>query len=315
LVAIIAVETKVFSVTSFYKELKAALSHIRVMEWKYVNPMNHETFYFQQLKLIDEFDRLLKIMLIENKEYCPFVDDKENGLIRLFKDLNDRTYVQYACAGLSKRRFKTMKEFLDEYSEIILQHFQLSVATKEIPYHSHTEHEERQREYFKKRRELGSRFNNTGKRTKESSDGLLNHITSSGEEFEDVWRDANPYQPEDQGYESEDSVSVNSQQDTEKPATTADHTEDREFELDLQDLLAFGEQQQTKPDKKSFACMKKLFAGKCENATCPYGHGSEVLRKHASEMREKLTAFLSSQGSPNKDNPGYSVLKRDKFKN
>lgn len=46
LIQIIALETKVYSTTSFYKELKAALSHVKIMEWKYVNPMNHQAFYF-----------------------------------------------------------------------------------------------------------------------------------------------------------------------------------------------------------------------------------------------------------------------------
>ena len=64
---IIAQETQVYSSANFYKELKEAMSHVKLMNWKYVSPVNHEVFYFQQLRLIEEFGRLLKIMLIHNK--------------------------------------------------------------------------------------------------------------------------------------------------------------------------------------------------------------------------------------------------------
>lgn len=322
LVQIIALETKVYSPTTFYKELKAALSHIKIMEWKYVNPMNHQAFYFQQLRLMDEFERLLKIMLVENKEHCPYVDDKEGGLIRLFKDLNDKTYVKYACAGLSKRKYESMKEFFEEYSQIILSHYQLSQAVKDIPYHSHTEHEEKQQEYFKKRREISSRlsnskFNGPAKTSRDNHGDILGNLSNMEQEFdeaEDTWKDVNADMDNiNQGYESEDSVSVNSKEDFKMSSSSSKPVKVPENEQDAHDLQAFGEQQGT-PDKKSLACLKKLLGGKCDNLNCPYGHSNEILKKHALGMKDKLNAFLQSNGAPPKDNPAYTILKNDKSK-
>ena len=78
---IIAHETRVYSTVAFYNELKDSLAHVHIMDWSKVSAVNHEVFYFQQLKLIDNFKRMLQIMLECNRKWCPRVDDKEYGLV------------------------------------------------------------------------------------------------------------------------------------------------------------------------------------------------------------------------------------------
>jgi hypothetical protein len=148
LFAVISSETQVYSETQFYKELSDALQHVRIMEWKYVTPVNHEVFYFQQLKLIHEMKKLLKIMLVRNKEYCPKVNFKPCGLLKLFVEVNDKTYVNHCLPAIATLRFATFEDFCEEYLEIILSHYQLSLRSREMPYTSNLRHEEKQREYY-----------------------------------------------------------------------------------------------------------------------------------------------------------------------
>jgi hypothetical protein len=305
---IIARETQVYSATSFYQALKEALGQPRMMDWNLVTPVNHETFYFQQLKLMSDFGRVLKIMLVKNREYCPRIDFKELGLIRLFKEINDKTYVKYCCADLTRTSYKTMDDFFEEYTEIAMGHYQLSLATRELPYAVNKVHEEKQKEYFQRRKDL-STVNNFMKK----DDHNLTHISGEQEMVSDspVWKDAFPVidssdHVEDQ--DSADSVSVTSNDEHITPLS-----------LDLydqvhQELHAFGDTSDRPPvDKKTFACLKKLLSGKCESGTCPYGHKPDVLEKGAREIRDKVDVYLASTGKSS-DKPAYTVLQRDKFR-
>ena len=108
---IIARETRVYSTVAFYNELKESLAQVRIMDWSKVSAIIHEVFYFQQLKLIDNFKCMPQIMLECNRKCCPRIDDKEYGLIRLFKTLNDPTYVCYAFGCMGRLKFDTMGDF------------------------------------------------------------------------------------------------------------------------------------------------------------------------------------------------------------
>ena len=68
-----------YSTVGFYNELKDSLAHVCVLDWFKVNAINHEEFYFQQLKMIDNSMRMLKIMLECIWKWCPIFDDKEYG--------------------------------------------------------------------------------------------------------------------------------------------------------------------------------------------------------------------------------------------
>ena len=311
---IIARETQVYSTTSFYQALQEALGQSRVMDWNQVTPVNHETFYFQQLKLISDFGRVLKIMLVKNRDYCPRIDFKEFGLIRLFKEINDKTYVKYCCADLTKTSYKTMDDFFDEYTEIAMGHYQLSLATRELPYAGNKVQEEKQKEYFQRRRELSSGNHFAKKENpRESNPHKLSHISADQETESDtqVWKDAFPvFESIDyiEGQDSSDSVSINSNDEHATP-------ESRDpYDLVQQELHAFGDTTDRPPvDKKNFACLKKLLSGKCESTSCPYGHKPDVLDKGAREIRDKIDIHLaSSSKSPEK--PAYTVLQRDKFR-
>ena len=121
------------------------------MNWSKVSAINHEVFYFQQLKLIDNFKRMLQIMLECNKKWCPRIDDKEYGLIRLFMTLNDPAYVRYAIGCMGRLNFDTMRDFFEKYSATILDHYQVSLVTRELPYKEIQEHRKRLKDYYEKR--------------------------------------------------------------------------------------------------------------------------------------------------------------------
>jgi len=305
---IIARETQVYSATAFYQALQEALGQPRMMDWNQVTPVNHETFYFQQLKLMNDFDRVLKIMLVKNREYCPRIDFKELGLIRLFKDINDKTYVKYCCADLTRTSYKTMGDFFEEYTEIAMGHYQLSLATRELPYAVNKVHEEKQKEYFNRRKELSS-VNNFVKKDNHK----LAHISVEQEMMSDtpVWKDSFPVT------ESADHVEDQDSADSISVASNDEHTTPQSLDLYdqvQQELHAFGDTSDRPPiDKKTFACLKKLLSGKCESGTCPYGHKPDVLEKGAREIRDKVDVYLASLGKSS-DKPAYTVLQRDKFR-
>ena len=93
-------------------------------------------------------------MLECNRKWCPRIDDKEYGLIRLFKTLNDPAYVRYAFGCMGRLNFDTMGDFFEEYSATILDHYQVSLVTKELPYKGNQEHRERLKDYYEKKRQL-----------------------------------------------------------------------------------------------------------------------------------------------------------------
>ena len=190
---IIARETRVFSHTAFYKELKKSLAHVRIMDWQKVSAVNHETFYFQQLKLIDTFKRMLAIMLECNKRWCPKLDDKEYGLIKLFKSINDPNYVREVLGNMRSTNFKNMGEFFDEYSEVMLHHYHVSIASRELPYKVNQDHENRIQDYYDRKRQAAhakkgsfqsNRYSNHRPRGHTSAH-QLSHLTAIWSDSED----------------------------------------------------------------------------------------------------------------------------------
>lgn len=313
---IISQETRVHSRVEFYEQLEAALGHVKLMEWSAVTPVNHEVFYFQQLKLIDEFQRLLRIMLVNNQQHCPRVDDKENGLIRLFKKINSNSYIRHVLPSMTKPSYDSMGEFFKEYGDICLDHYNLSLAVKGIPYANNVKETQKQREYYQRRRELSNDNSGKGRSYTNSNSNHLSNVELETTEQDECWRDANPVLDQKAGADqSDDSVSVASNQDNseseENDQETSDYDTNEEHVETL--LAAFGnhEKVKTTADRKGLPCLRKLLSGKCEYDECQYGHKSDVLMKGAQDMRSKLNAFLQSQGQPNKDNPsGISVLNR-----
>ena len=76
-----------------------------------MNVHNFKDFYFEQLRLIEDFERILKLMLINNKLTCPKIVDKEYGLIRLFKEVGSTEYIKSVLPQMEKREYIKMTDF------------------------------------------------------------------------------------------------------------------------------------------------------------------------------------------------------------
>lgn len=77
---------------------------------------------------------MLQIMLECNRKWCPRVDDKKYESTRLFKSLNDPSSVRYAFGCMSRFKFDAIREFFEDYSATILDHYQVNLVTRELPY-------------------------------------------------------------------------------------------------------------------------------------------------------------------------------------
>ena len=322
LFSIIAKETRVHSRVQFYSELKKALSHTHLMEWDKVNSNNHEVFYFQQLNLAEDFMLVLRIMLQENKHECPKVNDKENGLIRLFRSFHSYDYWKYIWCGM-KQHYSKMQDFIDEYLDKAMQQYQLSQALKEIPYKQSTKAADKEKAYYDRKRDITKSFNRSNNANSKfvNNHNHLHNIdgnsSSDDNSVDDTWHNANPVVSDkqttheqygkDEGSD-EDSISVASNE-------TKEDNEQESPTLDL-NLAAFSDHSKpNKLDKKELACLRKLLSGKCDNIDCPFGHRRDVLVKGATDMKGKLSAFLSAQGTSNSETnkAPYKILTKDKY--
>ena len=323
LFAIIARETQVHSSIEFYKQLKEAMGHAQLMDWSTVNPGNHETYYFQQLKLVDEFMRLLKLMLHENRKWCPRINEKENGLIRLFKSFHSYSYWSYTWSSMSQR-YSNMQEFMDEYTDKAMQQYSLSQAIKEMPYMSRGSGDkstEKERQYHDSKRDIGKslsrgNYSNSGYSRSASVSHIQDAESEDSTEEDSTWKNAKaestiPKSTED----SDDSISVASYEERQvEESDTGEQEEADERMLDIT-LAAFADHATPKADRSNYPCLRKMLSGKCESVDCPYGHRYDTLKKGAVDMQEKLAAFISSQGSGTTSSrpKSYQVLSKDKY--
>lgn len=299
---ILARETKVHNKVSFYTELYNALSHIKLMEWNTVNTNNHQEFYFQQLELADTFMIMLKLMLKENVSFCPAVNDKPNGLIRLFADFHNRQYWKHMWSSM-KQKYTRMDVFVLEYKNKALEQFKTSQIMQVIPYHDPSKGDakklaEKEKAYYDKKREI-SKGINRGSYSRNS----LNHLSLDNDSDADsddsegsVWRSANPENGRGKASKIEDEEdSLSEEEEEEKSSDTQEEKDENMLDTFL---AAFGEQKTVvKADKKDYPCLRKILSGKCDYEGCPYGHARNVLLKGAQEMKGKLDAYISSAGT------------------
>ena len=68
--------------------------------------------------------------------------------------LLDISYVRYAFGSMSCLKFDTMGDFFEKYSVTILDHYQVSLVTRELPYKDNQEHKERLRDHYERKRQL-----------------------------------------------------------------------------------------------------------------------------------------------------------------
>jgi len=313
---IMARETVVHSKGQFYEAMKKALSHITLMEWNKLNASTHETFYFQQLALVEEFMMIFRIMLTENKRHCPKIHDKEGGLIKLFKSFHNYEYWKQIWGDM-KQKYNNMAEFMEEYQDKAMQAYHLSIAFKELPYKSRETDKpldkDRDRQYYDKKREISKNLNrnNTYPHRDKSNNNSFNHINQdtgydSEDPYDPTWVNANPEQASE--------LEEDQKQDLDEDSLSEASNEDREVNDEIMELhlAAFGEHNVVNKDKKDLPCLRKLMAGKCEREECPFGHKREVLQKGAIDMAAKLKAFTESQGSNNTSAP-FKVLQKEKY--
>lgn len=81
-------------------------------------------------------------------------------MIRLFKTLNDGTYVKYVLGCMSTNKFDSMSEFFKEYSAVLLDHYQVTIAYRQLPMESTTMFQQKHEDYLKRRKELFSQQSN-----------------------------------------------------------------------------------------------------------------------------------------------------------
>ena len=295
------------------------------MDYKDVHPGNYETYYFQQLNLVEEFKMVFKIMLEENKELCPNCDDKEYGLIRLFKSFHSHKYWSYAYATRKTLTYSRMDRFLDDYSETALQLYSLAMVNKEMPWYStssnKTSDTKKEDFYHRRKREISANYVNAIH--SESSHKLAEGSSSRGITREDSYSDSGDETwhlagaegcTTKQGYEEDE------EDDLSQASNETEEEEDQDEMLVTNMVAAFADHKQSgKADKKDYPCLRKIMSGNCDRNDCPYGHRRDVLLKGAGDMIVKLRAFEQSQAATNQQPSSgaatpYRVLQKDKYK-
>ena len=335
---IMARETVVSTSIAFYDHLRSALINKKVMPWSSVTPLNHETFFLHQIRFIDEFKTILKLMLENNARNCPKVDTKPYGLLRLFRELNNPEYFDEVYNGKLKRAYyDNMYEFFDEYRKAISEHYQVSLLARDIPYASHKRNNykpSREDEYHHTKRRITKQLDNKapyskssssqaskyparGSNTRYQSTRELNHITSTHEddddEEQDVWRNAGP-EGHGEDNQDEDSVSVASNE------TDSDEEDQKDNQADdFDQQLAAMENDYRKGSNssstgKSYACLKKILSGNCDRPNCPYDHRPEKLREAAKEVEAKASAFHKTPLNKPSHTSKPNLIVRDKGK-
>ena len=328
---VMARETVVTNAISFYEQLKAAMQHKTVMPWSSVTPLNHETFFLHQIRFIDEFKTILKLMLENNANCCPQVDTKKYGLLYLFRELNNPDYFDEVYNGLLKRaRYDNMFKFFDEYRKAIGNHYQLSLLVKDVPYSAHKQSKSKREEtYHQEKRRItkqlnstsGNKYSGRGSNSRFQDHRELNHITSTHDEDEvddedhDVWRNTGP-EGQSEDYQDEDSVSVASNETESEDEDQKDSKADDDFN---QQLAAMENEYRHKATgssnaKKSYACLKKILSGNCDRPNCPYDHRPEKLKEAAKDVETKANAFLKSQANKPSNTSKPTLMVRDKGK-
>jgi hypothetical protein len=133
----LAKATHVESKADFAKNMKKALSATKRLPWDSVKPLNHEKFWQGVLHRKDTFTRIFAIMMEGNAAMCPEVDNKENGLIRIFLELFDEGYGKCLLEELPKiniKNFPKIEDFITKFVELCNVHYDISRRVRQVPY-------------------------------------------------------------------------------------------------------------------------------------------------------------------------------------
>ena len=311
----------VYNTKEFNSTLKEALGEVNLMSWDKVTPGNHQEYYFQQLRLCEDYMQIFRILLKHNKQWCPDVSTRDQGLLVYFRSLHSREYWDYLGPSIASGKGRhTMQEFINEYKQKALEHFQLSQAMKSIPYASSRQnamaksYDDRRENYHSTSRKISSYVNNKYSKREDNfkKDHLNNINVSSSYSSEEsdgsrgTWVDSNPRDARDHDKELEDDG-----HDSLSEVEDSKHSSDKDEDM-LTDMLAAFENHKVSTDKKDLPCLRKLMSNKCDAVDCPYGHRRDILLKGAQNMMGKLNTFVVSNGSAQPDAaPPYRIKGRD----
>ena len=320
LLMLVSRETNVYNVQEFYRELKSALQHINATEWDGVDVHNFKDFYFEQLRIIEDFERILKLMLINNKLTCPKVVDKEYGLIRLFKEAGRTEFIKSILPQMEKREYNTMTDFFKEFTEILEEYYRVSNLSKAIPFaknkHFKKKLGEKEAVYYQKKREFNRQYDSAKPRYSYNSGvNNIDHV-SEGENLEAVSRKE---EVANDSSENEMTLEVELASSDEDKIELIDHEESemekeaKFLDNELANLSALNND--GKRDLKGLPCLKKLFNGICDNEKCAYGHKEDVMIKGALDMQTKIKTYLEKH-PPKTGTDGlkdYRILQRGSY--
>ena len=207
-------------------------------------------------------------------------------------------------------KYNTMDDFLEEYRRILEEQYEICNLLQAVPFAKSGKrvdtNTKKENTYYQRRREIEQAQSNRRGDVFPLRTNLNNvhsgHNNNSTEEYmetEDCWREVHGRR-DDGGYESQDSISVESERANEEllehEQPRLDQREFQESNPEKEILLAAFENQSGMIDRKALPCLKKLMKGKCEHADCQFGHKHDVLVRGALEMRDKLDSFLKGQG-------------------
>ena len=314
LLKIIAYETRVNSMEAFYEELNSAITVKIQPPWKQVNPVNHQEFYYQQLKFISQFRSMLGIMLDQNSQYCPLVDDKPFGLITLFKYKNDMDYMRFAAASMKTRKFATMTEYLNAFGEVVLKDYEKSRIAKDLPY----EDNKKYKSTYRQRQSKYENYQNARDKVFNKPEGLHN-LEKDKSEFEgeeDIdWKCYFEEQefipgniadqlPEELFDEDEEGLDMN---DLKLEMGKRSNVSQEVKEIPVEQLDNMDKQQTTQQ-----GCLKYILRGSCnKGASCKFLHSKEACMKTADEFVKKMYDYKNGNVN-NKETPsnGVKILRK-----
>ncbi len=86
---------------------------------------------------MQDFELLFKILAEDNLRVVPAVNDKTNGLIKLFGYHIDRKFSDDTrlILGGNDKRYKTIYEFISDFKTVIMQYYEVYVNYKILPDH------------------------------------------------------------------------------------------------------------------------------------------------------------------------------------
>lgn len=275
------------------------------------NKFKYEDYYFALLRYIQDFDLLFKILAEDNLRVIPAVNDKTNGLIKLFGYHIDKKFFDDTrlLLGGNDKKYKTIYEFISEFKRIIMEYYDLYSKYKILP-----DHRESSYKKYGNSRDMNKTNQVHEQPINIKTQRLQNISAYTGESFD--------YNSEDSEY-SDDSPWV---QNTENMMDTDVSCIDEECEItqkqpqDGDELNYLGES--NKPNAKPIStnikslppCNWMATNGKCNLVDDPrhtqkYSHDKAVIREKQLQIMANIKASLM-EGSSSKDNNSKTILQR-----